>query len=54
LNYELDSYIEAVKRFPSPSKKLKLAKGVAFFQKMDIFKEMLGIRSIAIPTTGCR
>jgi cell fate regulator YaaT (PSP1 superfamily) len=41
LNYELDSYIEAVKRFPSPSKKLKLAKGVAFFQKMDIFKEML-------------
>jgi cell fate regulator YaaT (PSP1 superfamily) len=41
LNYELDSYIEAVKRFPSPSKKLKLSKGVAFFQKMDIFKEML-------------
>jgi cell fate regulator YaaT (PSP1 superfamily) len=41
LNYELDSYIEAVKRFPSPSKKLKLAQGTAIFQKMDIFKEML-------------
>lgn len=41
LNYELDSYMEAVKRFPSPNKKLKLAKGVATFQKMDIFKEML-------------
>ena len=41
LNYELDSYIEAVKRFPSPSKKLKLAQGTAVFQKMDIFKEML-------------
>lgn len=41
LNYELDSYIEAVKKFPSPNKKLKTAKGVAFFQKMDIFKEML-------------
>ena len=41
LNYELDSYIEAVKRFPSPTKKLKLAKGTAMFQKMDIFKEML-------------
>lgn len=41
LNYELDSYMEAVKRFPSPSKKLKLAQGTAVFQKMDIFKEML-------------
>lgn len=41
LNYELDSYMEAVKRFPSPSKKLKFAKGTASFQKMDIFKEML-------------
>jgi len=41
LNYELDSYMEAVKRFPSPNKKLKLAKGTATFQKMDIFKEML-------------
>jgi cell fate regulator YaaT (PSP1 superfamily) len=41
LNYELDSYIEAVKKFPSPTKKLKLAKGTAIFQKMDIFKEML-------------
>ena len=41
MNYELDSYMEAVKRFPSPNKKLKLKGGVAFFQKMDIFKEML-------------
>jgi cell fate regulator YaaT (PSP1 superfamily) len=41
LNYELDSYIEAVKKFPSPTKKLKLAQGMAVFQKMDIFKEML-------------
>jgi cell fate regulator YaaT (PSP1 superfamily) len=41
LNYELDSYMEAVKRFPSPNKKLKLKGGIAFFQKMDIFKEML-------------
>ncbi len=41
LNYELDSYMEAVKRFPSPNKKLKLKGSTAFFQKMDIFKEML-------------
>lgn len=41
LNYELDSYMEAVKRFPSPNKKLKLKGCTAFFQKMDIFKEML-------------
>ena len=36
----IDSYMEAVKRFPSPNKKLK-QRGIAFFQKMDIFKEML-------------
>ena len=50
LNYELDSYMEAVKRFPSPNKKLKLAKGTAMFQKMDIFKEMLWYSLDSDPT----
>lgn len=41
LNFELDSYLEAVKQFPSPSKRLKTSRGTAVFQKMDIFKRML-------------
>lgn len=50
LNYELDSYIEAVKRFPSPTKKLKTEKGMATFQKMDIFREMLWYALDSDPT----
>lgn len=36
LNYELDSYIDAIKDFP-PQTALKLKNGRAQFQKMDIF-----------------
>jgi cell fate regulator YaaT (PSP1 superfamily) len=39
LNYELDSYMEALKEFPDmDGKKLITKKGDAFMQKMDIFK----------------
>ena len=38
LNYELDAYMQALKKFPSTNLKLKTEKGKAFFQKMDIFK----------------
>ncbi|WP_343486961.1 regulatory iron-sulfur-containing complex subunit RicT [Allomuricauda sp. d1] len=41
LNYELDMYLEALKDFPSPDTKLQTEKGVAFCQKVDIFKETL-------------
>jgi cell fate regulator YaaT (PSP1 superfamily) len=41
LNYELDSYIEAVKKFPDTSKKLSTKAGDAYFQKMDIFKGLM-------------
>lgn len=41
LNYELDSYLEGLKRFPSSETKLYTKKGVAIFQKMDIFKELI-------------
>ncbi len=41
LNYELDTYIEALKEFPDTSIYLKTKKGEASFQKMDIFKGML-------------
>lgn len=41
LNYELDSYIEALKSFPDTGTPLKTEKGIAFYQKMDIFKRIM-------------
>ena len=41
LNYELDTYLEALKDFPSQDSKLLTKKGIAFCQKADIFKETL-------------
>jgi cell fate regulator YaaT (PSP1 superfamily) len=38
LNYELDSYLEALKGFPKTDLKLKTEKGTAVCQKTDIFK----------------
>jgi len=38
LNYELDSYMDALKKFPNQYTTLKTEKGIAIFQKMDIFK----------------
>ncbi|MCK5781769.1 MAG: hypothetical protein KAH10_04230 [Flavobacteriales bacterium] len=41
LNFELDSYLDALKVLPSPEIMLRTEKGRAFFQKMDIFKGVL-------------
>ncbi len=42
LNYELDSYLDAIKDFPEINNtKLKTAKGELFHQKTDIFKRMM-------------
>ena len=38
LNYELDSYVEAVRHFPDTNIKLSTEAGDAYYQKMDIFK----------------
>ncbi len=38
LNYELDSYLDALKHFPDKNKKLKTQKGFAVHQKSDIFQ----------------
>ena len=38
LNYELDSYLDALKSFPKTDIKLKTEKGIAVCQKTDIFK----------------
>jgi len=41
LNYELDTYLDALKDFPPTDTKLQTEKGVAFCQKTDIFKGIL-------------
>lgn len=41
LNYELDTYQATLKEFPKTDKALKTDKGLAFFQKMDVFKKQL-------------
>ncbi|MFN2261633.1 MAG: stage 0 sporulation family protein [Psychroflexus sp.] len=41
LNYELDSYLEALKDFPKQDQKLVTKKGDAVCQKIDIFKGKL-------------
>lgn len=41
LNYELDSYLDALKDFPKTEVKLHTKKGTAVCQKIDIFKGLL-------------
>ncbi len=41
LNYELDTYLEALKSFPKTDIKLYTKKGTAVCQKIDIFKGLL-------------
>ena len=41
LNYELDGYMEGIKEFPDPRKKLYTKKGTANFIKMDIFQRKM-------------
>jgi len=41
LNYELDSYLDALKSFPKTDVKLHTQKGVAVCQKTDIFKGLM-------------
>jgi cell fate regulator YaaT (PSP1 superfamily) len=41
LNYELDSYLDALKEFPESNVRLETIKGSAFHQKTDIFKRLL-------------
>ncbi|MEO0311242.1 MAG: hypothetical protein RIQ89_899 [Bacteroidota bacterium] len=41
LNYELDTYVDALKEIPSPETTLHTAKGKASHRKTDIFKRMM-------------
>ena len=46
LNFELDSYLEAIKDFPSPKLKLKTKKGIAVHFKSDILGRRISYRYI--------
>jgi cell fate regulator YaaT (PSP1 superfamily) len=50
LNYELDSYLDALKEFPSLKAKLELKDGTAFAQKVDIFKGVMWYTTKSDPT----
>ena len=41
LNYELDTYMEALSSFPEDAEKLKTKKGIAILVKTDIFKGLM-------------
>jgi cell fate regulator YaaT (PSP1 superfamily) len=41
LNYELDTYMDALQHFPNNAEKIEIATGVAFLQKKDIFKNLM-------------
>jgi len=45
LNFELDTYLDALKGFPKQDTVLETEKGKAFFVKMDIFKGLLWYNS---------
>jgi len=41
LNYELDSYMDALKDIPNNIERIETQRGVAFLQKTDIFKKLM-------------
>lgn len=50
LNFELDSYLDALKEFPNPKSKLELKDGTAFPQKIDIFRGVMWYTTKSDPT----
>ncbi len=41
LNYELDTYMDALRVFPDNAESIQTAKGTAYLQKRDIFKSLM-------------
>lgn len=41
LNYELDTYMDALRVFPTKADRLETTAGIAFLQKRDIFKNLM-------------
>jgi cell fate regulator YaaT (PSP1 superfamily) len=50
LNFELDSYLDALKDFPNQKTKLETEKGTAFTQKVDIFRGVMWFTMREDPT----
>jgi cell fate regulator YaaT (PSP1 superfamily) len=51
LNYELDSYLDAIKDIPMNDVKLETERGTAFHQKTDIFKRIMWYSYTDAPET---
>lgn len=51
LNYELDSYLDAIKDIPMNDVKLETERGIAFHQKTDIFKRIMWYSYTDAPET---
>ncbi len=51
LNYELDSYLDAIKHIPMNDVKLETERGIAFHQKTDIFKRIMWYSYTDAPET---
>lgn len=51
LNYELDSYLDAIKDIPMNDVKLETERGIAFHQKTDIFKRIMWYSYADAPET---
>jgi cell fate regulator YaaT (PSP1 superfamily) len=41
LNYELDTYMEALKDIPTITERIQISRGFAFLQKTDIFRKLM-------------
>jgi cell fate regulator YaaT (PSP1 superfamily) len=41
LNYELDTYVDALKDFPTDVERIETESGVAYLQKTDVFKRLM-------------
>lgn len=50
LNYEYDTYVDALKSFPDLSIRLRTRKGDAFFQKADVFQGLMWYSYFDDPT----
>lgn len=50
LNYELDTYVDALRDFPDTSQRLETQKGAAFHQKTDIFRRKMWFSYVEEPS----
>ncbi|QIK16663.1 hypothetical protein G9C01_01695 [Blattabacterium sp. DPU] len=54
LNYELDTYLDAIKNFPDINSKIHTEKGIAQCMKIDVFKQEMWFSYVKNPNTWFR